>query len=356
MPQELDAIAIALKNNNLVEPVKVRDFLDWFGAKRRGVRVVREIRDQLDALQIKTNPDFEGEWIEALIDFRLTHPSGGGIPEEGVVQMGDEETSNQTDSTPGAKESTRWVSLDPTYRISKLGAANSEVVHVKPDEPISNAVTLMLQYDYSQLPVMTGREVRGVISWKSIGSRLALGASPQYVREAIEQQYEVRASASIFDVIGLIVQHGYVLVRSQNQSISGIVTASDLSLQFQTLTEPFLVLSEIENLLRNMIGSEFTPQELSSACDPHMGRPQVASVSDLTFGEYIRLLEYPARWARLNLQIGRELFCKNLDEVRRIRNDVMHFDPDGIPTEDLTKLQRFQQFMKQLAEIRVPLL
>ena len=33
----------------------------------------------------------------------------------------------------------------------------------------------MLSNDFSQLPVMTGpRELKGIVSWKSIGSRLAL--------------------------------------------------------------------------------------------------------------------------------------------------------------------------------------
>ena len=48
------------------------------------------------------------------------------------------------------------------------------------------------------------------------------------------------------EAIPVIVEHGYVLVRQIDRKISGIVTASDLSLQFQELAEPFLHVREVE--------------------------------------------------------------------------------------------------------------
>ena len=117
------------------------------------------------------------------------------------------------------------------------------------------------------------------------------------------------------------------------------------------ITEPFLVLSEVENLVRNMIGDKFTPTELAEVRDPEDGRA-VANVADLTFGEYVRLLEAPARWARLGLEIDRTLFCREVNRVRVIRNNVMHFDPDGIAPEDLITLRRFAQFLKRLEQLR----
>jgi hypothetical protein len=127
--------------------------------------------------------------------------------------------------------------------------------------------------------------VQGIISWKSMGSRLALGHRADVVERLMEQAHEVRADTSIFEAISLIVQHGYVLVRGEHNKITGTETASDLSLQFQTLTEPFLLLSEIENLIRNMIGDLFSPTELSAVREPH-DDPEVRNVADLTFGEY----------------------------------------------------------------------
>jgi hypothetical protein len=78
----------------------------------------------------------------------------------------------------------------------------------------------------------------------------------------------------------------------------------------------------------------------------------VEAISDLSFGEYLRLLEKDDRWAKLGLSLDRKTFCNNLDEVRKIRNDVMHFDPDGVPTSDLEKLRDFARFLQRLQTIK----
>jgi len=143
-----------------------------------------------------------------------------------------------------------------------------------------------------------------------------------------------------------------VLVRGENNEITGIVTASDLSLQFRVLTEPFLLLSEIENLIRNMIGERLNLSQLAESRDPSDQGREIKSVADLTFGEYIRLLENPQRWGQLEMVIDRALFCRNLDRVRAIRNEVMHFDPDGMRPEDLEALRDFTRLLKILETIR----
>src|SRR5262245_47875706 len=59
---------------------------------------------------------------------------------------------------------------DPTFRVSKLAAANRAPVSLQPDSTITEAVTLMMANDFSQLPVFSGdRNVKGAVSWRSIG-------------------------------------------------------------------------------------------------------------------------------------------------------------------------------------------
>lgn len=357
MPRELDAIVDALAIGRQVEPVTVRTFLGWFGAYRRGWRVVSDIRGELSRLNVDTIPDFESRWIDATIQFELRPKTKARRLKENTPSHSGEavfEGLKVVQDPPIDELSATWVNKDATYRISKLAAANSGVERVPPDASLSQAVTLMLARDFSQLPVMTTeRDIKGIISWQSVGSRLALGCNAKFVRGYMEQAYEIGADASIFEAITVIVQLGYVLVRGDNNAITGIVTASDLSVQFRTLTEPFLLLSEIENLVRNMIGDHYPCSQLAEACDPGSQDRSIRSVSDLSFGEYIRLLENPDRWGQLNVDIERDLFCKELDRVRNIRNDVMHFDPDGITPDNLSELRVFAQFLKKLEQLRV---
>jgi hypothetical protein len=68
-------------------------------------------------------------------------------------------------------------------------------------------------------------------------------------------------------------------------------------------------------------------------------------------GEYIRLLENPENWGRLTLRIDRASFVDQLQAVRRVRNDIMHFDPDPLGGGDLLKLRQFVVFMQSLREL-----
>ena len=255
---------------------------------------------------------------------------------------------------PGEEKGLPPAYADPIYRISKLASSVRKPLSVAPDTKLDEAVTHMLTNDFSQLPVMTsGRDVKGIITWTSIGSRLAMGKNCSVARDLMEQHQEIRSDASLFSAIGIIAEHQYVLVRGHDQKITGIVTASDLSLQFQQLAEPFLLLGEIENHLRQVISQRFTPTELKSAKTPTDTKREVTSVADLTYGEYQWLLENPERWDKLNITVDRKTCMEKFENVRRIRNDVMHFDPDGILEKDLTTLREFARFLQRLQIIDV---
>ena len=237
--------------------------------------------------------------------------------------------------------------------VSKLKAANTVPTSVKPNDPLAVAVTTMLANDYSQLPVMESvSRLKGVISWKTIGKRFALGHDSGDVAAFMDDAVEASSGSSLFQIIGQVVKHDYVIVRSRDDGrISGIVTSSDLSLQFHQLTEPFLLLSEIENHIRRLIEPRFSLKELRQAINPNGRVRDVESVASLTFGDYVRLLENRDNWNRLEASLYRAIFVRRMDEIRRIRNDVMHFDPDGISDDDLEALREFSRLLRELERL-----
>jgi hypothetical protein len=121
-------------------------------------------------------------------------------------------------------------------------------------------------------------------------------------------------------------------------------------LQFKDLSEPFLLLGQIEDHVRNLIAGKYHKAELIEACDPADSGREIEDVADLTLGEYIRLLQDPKRWKKLCVPIDRKTFIEELERVRRIRNDVMHFDPDGVAPEDLAILRKCARFLSDLEE------
>lgn len=302
-------------------------------------------------LGLQTKPDFNIAYIDSLIEFVPfveEKPNTEINKTEASLPVADNKIESASD-TPSAVTIT-----DPTYRIGKLASANNPPVSVKPDSSLSEATTIMLSHDYSQLPVMTSeRDVKGMISWASIGKRLVFEKPCIFVRDCMETHQEISAEVSLFAAIDIIIKHEYVLIRDLSRKISGIVTTSDLSLQFLQLGEPFLLLGEIENQIRRLIHGKFSKSELEIARDPSDSTRQISSEADLTFGEYIRLLENPARWSNLKIKIDRTVFVEMLDKVRQIRNDVMHFDPDGIAETDLKTLRDFVSFLQSLSKLGV---
>jgi predicted transcriptional regulator len=297
----------------------VRNFLLWFGVARRGGRAVTRVRRLLEEAGLETDPDFEFAYFDGPVSFILA----------------------------GSKSVA--TNQQETFRIGRLGSANRRPVFVKPDTAISEAVMLMLTHDYSQLPVMTTeRDVKGVISWKTMGSRLALNRQCPFARTCMEQPRIVQLEDSIFAAITYIYEHDYVLVQAPDRTICGIVTATDFSEQFRLLAEPFLLIGEIEDSIRKLIRGKFTAPELADIKDPDDKHRKVEGVSDLTFGDYGKLLENEKRWKKVGLALDRVEFVRRLTNIRVIRNDVMHFDPQGLDDEDLKTLRDFANFMGRL--------
>ncbi len=176
MVEQVKRIAEALLEGAAPEPqVTVREFLNWYGAKRRVENVVARIREDLAQYNIVTKPDFESAWIDSRIAFEVLPTEQAGTAVEGVELeiVGAKDQLTASESSIDKIEESQWVANDPTHQLSKLKAANQVVQFVFPNDSISVAITKMLLHDYSQLPVMTNeRTVKGVISWKSIGAHL----------------------------------------------------------------------------------------------------------------------------------------------------------------------------------------
>lgn len=344
-----------LTNEQAPVPVSVRELLRWGGAERRGANVVYEIGQALKRNGIETHPYFNYPSLDAALVFRLHQEPAAQAEPHGAAEIVGEanlRAENAVVVAEGIVAQPQFLGgamTEPAFRVSRLEAAIRPPVTVVPDCTLEEAMTVMMMRDFSQLPVISGRELKGIVTWSSIAWHLMFdNPKPTAVRQCMKQAVEVKHSDSLFDVIRLIATESCVLVRGVDNRISGIVTSTDLNLQFQQLSEPFLLLGEIENFIRSLIGGKFTEEQLREIRNPEDQGREVASVADLTLGETIRLLQEPERWERVGLQIDRVSFINELDRVRSIRNDVMHFDPDPISVEDHDALRAFVRFLHQV--------
>ncbi len=314
-------------NAETPERLTVRELIGKYGFLRRSDWINNRIQNRLDELDLVAVPDFTNQWLDTTIAIEL-----------------DPEITGESGKRP-----------DPTRRVDSLEAAHNKPTCVKSSDKLNVATALMLLHDYSQLPVMDNdHDVKGIISWQSIGARLALERECEYVRQCMEPavqipKVEIPKEAPLFEAISIIAEQGYVLVRDRvaRNTISGIVTATDLSNQFALLAEPFLRIEEIERHLRNLIHRKFNLAELREAAKTK----RIQGSSDLTLGAYQQLLGQQEHWERLKLNIDRMEFVKHLCRVRIIRNSIMHFNPDGISDEDMQLLRDVARFFDGLARM-----
>jgi restriction system protein len=318
------------RTNSAPLQLTIRKLLNYWGARRRGYLITEEIKRDLAAAKLVTHPSFTEGWIDSSIEL---------IPITATAQS-DEQAPVTRESTG----STAQVSL----RVVSLASANTKVEFVRPDDTLERAQTLMICNDYSQLAVQSGsRDLRGAISWESI-AQAKIRKSDAGLRDAIVQPEVVNLHDDLLARIPMIVEAGFVFVQAKDKQICGVVTTSDLSLEFAALAKPFFLLAEVERRLRRVIDRTFTAEEIAALVDPADVERSAASASDLTIGEAARLLENPNNWTRLGWILDRSIFIKQLHDIRQIRNEVMHFSPDPLDEDQIHRIELFLRSLRKL--------
>jgi hypothetical protein len=184
---------------------------------------------------------------------------------------------------------------------------------------------------------------------ESIGYAITNGVTSTEAKDYLNLDYTILDyNTPLLKAITTVIRKEYVIVQKGDKSFSGIITLADVSTQFLTLTEPFLLLEEIENLIRLLLDDKFLIQELIDFCNSEGEEKEIESIDDLTFGQYIRLIEKSENWDKLKLNIERVTFIKQLNIVREIRNDIMHFDPEGITSEQKQALINMAKFLTEI--------
>ncbi len=335
----LDQVVAILKEEKAVPPVTIRTFLSWFDVQRRTRLNVEYIDGELDKANVKTVPNYRETWVDNSITFEFMKAS----------EVESRNSAAKTSSDHGEERLEHGAADDPSFKIGKILTEDNAPVSVKPNASLDEATTIMLTQNFSQVPVMTNeRDVKGVVSWASIGTRTAAKITGADVQSFMDEAHEIAASATFFEAIGVIRESGYVLVRGPDRRIIGIVTATDVAHQFEAISTPFLLLAEIENHLRSLIAKKLIRPDIMRACSPEHLPEKFSAISELTFGNLVKILEHTDNWEKLDLRLDRPVFCKELWAVNRIRNDVMHFDPDPLSDQDIAKLRNVSRLFDSL--------
>lgn len=212
--------------------------------------------------------------------------------------------------------------------LRNLIPGNQKPIYVKVNDSLYKAITVMQFNDYSQLPVVEGDdgEIVGALTWKSIALGKARGEKEDTVEDYMVGKDSVAilpVDTSLLEALSSVLEFEYAFVVDDDKKLCGIVTTADLSEQYIKWTRPFVVLERIEKLLRSIIENRLPKESLPGV---KKGKHPVDDVSELKFNQYLQILSNSDNWDRLGWNVvDRDYFLERLDEVRIIRNEVMHY-------------------------------
>lgn len=306
--------------------ISVRDLLPRWEAKADGSTLYQRIDADLANHGLTTSPGFRKVSMDTIV--RLITPAQDA-----------EETAHSSTDRAGDND------LDVGLTVGNLKSALNGVASISPNATFDEAITLMLLNGYSQLAVLSGsHSLRGAVTWQSIA--YARNSKPHAnFAAAIIRAREARYDQELVEILPDLETWDFVFVRNEKNEIAGIVTTADVVAKYRELSTPFILIGELDQVLRRLISRTFTLQEVTSLCDSD-GSRAVKSFDDLDMGDYQRVLENPERWAKLGWPLDRATFIKRLDDLRVIRNNVMHFNPEPLPENAVERLRYILKLLR----------
>jgi CBS domain-containing protein len=303
------------------------------GEKKRDHVVRERLTSALTEAGLLTEPDWElADREEAIV----VRPAVEEPPEPEPV---DEQT--EPDPAPDA-ESEIFPEFAPTIRVLLDGRAAPTTV--APTTSLSAAIELMMLTKVDYLPVVddTGL-LMGAVSWKTYAAMHVANNDKTLANAMDRNPPTIQDGKDLLEAVSVIADHGYVLVRDQYGRLCGLVTITDLASRYRDLLAPFQKIGEIERRLRRCTNARLATTDFSDAWGSKKTKAE-----DLTFGQYKRLLEEPARWAKFGLGITSASFCKLLDDVREIRNRLAHFNTEDLDDSKLLEVDRLLGLLRSL--------
>lgn len=316
----LDKLLDEITKTQQKKSITPRQLFDAFGFHRRSTRNNAVVKQYLEDHNVVAEPFFTDVWVDNDINL---------VPKPLAMRRGNEA---------------------PVKQIQILEAATHMPDYVSPNDKLGKAVTIMQMHKYSQLPVINNlRNIPGSITWESIGTAIANGVKGDTVNDYMQRKVTILTlDTPLLDAIDKVLANDFAIVIDNTKQMCGIVTTADISEQYIRWTKPFVLLEQIENHLRMLMEGKFLLEDIQKICQDD--RP-VKNIDDLTFGEYIRLVEDPKYWEKLGLtSVDRTYFVNQLNKVREARNDVMHFEPAGIDPEQMNDIQQMADYLKNLLE------
>lgn len=334
------------------EEITVRDLLRLWGGRTRGSRISLRIEADLDNHALTTAPDFLSVSLDDEVVLTAVQPESALAAATDGATVSDGVTVADSATATESLTMTSFPAYSPKRReigmtLGNLTAPWRRLEWIKPTATIEEAMTKMLVNDFSQLPVLKNKyTVEGAVTWQSI-ARAWLKDAGASISNAITKAEVMSYNEDLHKVLPRLEEKDFVVVANHHNEITGIVTTADVVALYRERTQPFLLMGELDQELRQIM-ERLGLDRVRAVC-ARPDRPELTSVDDMTMGDYQRVLEHPDCWAALGWPLDCGTLVKRIDELRKIRNDITHFNPDPVPDDAVDKLRHMLDVIRMFA-------
>ena len=228
---------------------------------------------------------------------------------------------------------------DLFHLIKKVLPDEQEKLTFHPETTVADALSVMRNKNFSQVPVVSGKEVLGVFSYRSFAIGVAklpeneTGLLALPVEEFLEDLIFAQINDDLTALIAEFDIKDAVLVGLPNR-LQGIVTTIDALKYFYQVASPYVMLFEIELSIRELIRESVNGDKLleciGRTLKNHYDESRNAvptCLEEMTFNDYVMLLRFKGTWENFRSAFGgtSNLVYVKLKSLPDLRNVVFHF-------------------------------
>ena len=330
VPAELSSVAGKVRRGEDVVMTVAR-LVGLFGATKRGFNVVSRVKKALKKEKISTSPDFSSVSLDEpikLVRCVRKHQSVLDELRDPMITFGMLKCVGHQRNLRGMRAVDLPLSRQRTPEVNPAWS-------VGPQDTVERAIILLSQPGIDHLPVFTvPSKVEGVVSWDDFGIKSLLERDSRSVkcRDVMKPAVVVSEIDSVYERKEEIVNNGYVIVKNDAGIAYAVVTASDLLAELLRMTEGFLLLQELESVVRNIIDIMNLNQADFDSCLPPDKRGRNLIADDLEFSHYVSFFSSAVVERKMKkYNISKPLLNgirDKLNSTRERRNAIVHFHPD----------------------------
>lgn len=247
---------------------------------------------------------------------------------------------NDGTESPEAANPASDCPLEQFHVVNRIMPDDQEVCSISSDTSAQDALQLMQEKGYSQLPVVEGGSVVGLFSYKSFALEVAgnkdnlKGILDLPVAEFVmhEAPRYAQLTDNFSDLISTLNEENAVLVSAVDR-LTAILTPMDVLRYLDSVASGFILIEEIEITLRALIQKAIPDIETFSICvknalsSKYKNSKLPEGLEEMTFNDYVVLLNHGDNWDLfVSVFKGtRERWNGKLKPIGEFRNDVFHF-------------------------------